>query len=226
MSAAMEGHPSAVDVILPVLDEAQSLPWVLGRIPQGMRPIVVDNGSSDGSGEVAAAHGALVVTEPRRGFGSACHAGLLAATAPTVAFMDADSSFDPHDLRAVCTEVTAGRVDFVLGARVPARGAWPWHARAANAVLAHRVRRATGLSLTDLGPMRAIGREQLLDLRMVDRAYGWPLEMVLRAARAGLSVEEVPVSYRPRVGRSKVTGTLRGTTGAIRDMSRLLREPA
>jgi glycosyltransferase involved in cell wall biosynthesis len=177
---------ATVDVILPVLDEAQSLPWVLGRIPEGMRPIVVDNGSSDGSGEVAAAHGALVVTEPRRGFGSACHAGLLAATAPVVAYMDADSSFDPHDLRAVCQQVSVGRVDLVLGARVPARGSWPWHARAANAVLAHRVRRATGLALTDLGPMRAIGREMLLDLGMVDRAYGWPLEMVLRAARAGL----------------------------------------
>jgi glycosyltransferase involved in cell wall biosynthesis len=102
-------HPRPeVDVILPVLDEASSLPWVLQRIPHGMRAIVVDNGSSDGSGEVARAHGALVVVEPRRGFGSACHAGLLAATAPVVAFMDADSSFDPLDLVAICAPVLTG----------------------------------------------------------------------------------------------------------------------
>jgi glycosyltransferase involved in cell wall biosynthesis len=220
------GDHRAVDVILPVLDEAQSLPWVLGRIPEGMRAIVVDNGSTDGSGEVAGRLGALVVHEPRRGFGAACHAGLLAATAPVVAFMDADSSFDPHDLPAICRDVTSGRAGLVLGARVPAPGSWPWHARAANTVLARRIRRGTGLALTDLGPMRAIGREQLLGLGMVDRAYGWPLEMVLRAARAGLVIEELPVSYHPRVGRSKVTGTVRGTTGAIRDMRRLLREYA
>jgi glycosyltransferase involved in cell wall biosynthesis len=215
-----------VDVILPVLDEAASLPWVLGRIPAGMRAIVVDNGSTDGSAEVARALGVQVVHEPRRGFGAACHAGLLAATAPVVAYMDADSSFDPADLVAICQPIRAGTAGLVLGARVPAPGAWPWHARLANRVLARRIRAATGVRLTDLGPMRAIDRQQLLALGMQDRSYGWPLEMVLRATRAGLVIVERPVTYQPRVGRSKVTGTVRGTTGAVRDMTRLLRRYA
>lgn len=226
MRESPERAQQHVDVILPVLDEAQSLPWVLGRIPAHMSPIVVDNGSTDGSGEVAQSHGARVVHEPRRGFGSACYAGLLAASAPIVAFMDADSSFDPVDLVEVCRPIQDGEADLVLGARVPSRGSWPWHARVANAVLAHRIRAGTGIPLTDLGPMRAIRRDQLLGLTIEDRSYGWPLEMVLRAAQEDLVIVERPVSYRPRVGQSKVTGTVRGTTGAIRDMSRLLREYA
>lgn len=223
MSVTPAGGTAEVDVILPVLDEAQSLPWVLGRIPEGMRAIVVDNGSSDGSGQIAAGLGALVVHEPQKGFGSACFAGLMAASAPIVAYMDADSSFDPADLVAVVEAVREGDADLVLGARVPARGSWPWHARAANAVLARWIGHRTGIALTDLGPMRAIRREQLLGLGVEDRTFGWPLEMVLRAARAGLVIAERPVSYRPRVGQSKVTGTLRGTTGAVRSMSKLLR---
>jgi glycosyltransferase involved in cell wall biosynthesis len=224
VSTPSSGGVAEVDVILPVLNEAQSLPWVLGRIPAGMRAIVVDNGSTDGSGELAADLGALVVHEPQRGFGSACFAGLSAATAPIVAYMDADSSFDPVDLVEVVEPVRAGSADLVLGARVPAAGSWPWHARAANRVLARWIRRRTALVLTDLGPMRAIRREQLLALGVEDRAFGWPLEMVLRATQAGLVIEERPVGYQPRVGQSKVTGTVRGTAGAIRSMSRLLRE--
>ena len=226
MSDSPERPRQQVDVILPVLNEAKSLPWVLGRIPADMRPIVVDNGSTDGSGEVAKSHGAQVVHEPRRGFGSACYAGLVAASAPIVAFMDADSSFDPVDLVEVCLPIRNGEADLVLGARVPARGSWPWHARVANTVLAHRIRAGTGIPLTDLGPMRAIRRAQLVDLAIEDRSYGWPLEMVLRAAQQDLVIVERPVGYRPRVGQSKVTGTVRGTTGAIRDMTRLLREYA
>ena len=223
MSATPTGGPAEVDVILPVLDEAQSLPWVLGRIPAGMRAIVVDNGSSDGSGEIAAGLGAMVVHEPQKGFGSACFAGLMAASAPIVAYMDADSSFDPFDLSAVVEPVRQGSADLVLGARVPASGSWPWHAQVANVVLARWIRRRTGVPLTDLGPMRAIRREQLLALGVQDRAFGWPLEMVLRAARAGLVIDERPVSYAPRVGQSKVTGTVRGTMGAVTSMSTLLR---
>lgn len=224
MSAPAGGGAVEVDVILPVLNEAASLPWVLGRIPNGMRAVVVDNGSTDGSGALAADLGALVVHEPQRGFGSACFAGLVAATAPIVAYMDADSSFDPVDLIAVVEPVRGGSVDLVLGARVPSAGSWPWHARAANRVLARWIRHRTALALTDLGPMRAIRREQLLALGIEDRAFGWPLEMVLRATQAGLVIDERPVGYQPRVGQSKVTGTVRGTAGAVSAMTKLLRE--
>lgn len=211
-------------MILPVLDEVEALPWVLRRLPEGMRPIVVDNGSEDGSGEVARRHGATVVEEPRRGFGAACFAGLLAATADVVCFMDCDASLDPQDLPTVAGPVLAGRADLVLGRRRAERGAWPPHARLANRYLAHEVGRRTGVSLADVGPMRACRREALLDLGMADRRFGWPLEMVLRAAIAGWRIEEVDVPYRPRTGRSKVTGTLRGTVRAVADMRATLRE--
>jgi dTDP-L-rhamnose 4-epimerase len=212
------------DVILPVLDEAGSLPWVLGRMPAGYRPIVVDNGSTDGSAAVAAAHGAVVVHEPRRGFGAACHAGLLAATAEVVCFLDADGSLDPADLRSVATPVLDGDADLVLAARQAQRGAWPLHARVANRVLARRLRRASGVRLTDLGPMRAARRDALLGLGVADRRFGWPLEVVVRAAAAGWRVEEVPVAYLVRrAGRSKVTGTVGGTLRTVRDMGEVLR---
>jgi glycosyltransferase involved in cell wall biosynthesis len=212
-----------VDVVLPCLNEAAALPWVLSRLPPGVRAIVVDNGSTDDSAEVARAHGALVVTETRRGFGSAAHAGLLAATAPIVAFCDADASMDPRDLPHVLDPVRAGTADLVLGRRRPtSRGAWPWHARFANQVLALLIRRSTGIPLHDLGPMRAARREQLLGLGLLDRRSGYPLEMLLRAADEHWTVLEVDAPYSPRVGRSKVTGTVRGTITAVRDMSRLL----
>jgi glycosyltransferase involved in cell wall biosynthesis len=211
------------DVVLPVLDERQALPWVLGRMPAGYEPIVVDNGSTDGSGELAASLGAQVVREPQRGFGAACWAGLQAARAEVVCFMDCDASFDPRELPRVAGPVTAGTAGLVLGARGgAARGTGPLHARLANRALAFELRRRTGIALTDLGPMRAARREALLGLGIQDRRFGWPLEMVLRAARAGWRVEEVPVSYLPRQGRSKVTGTVRGTLRAIRDMASVL----
>jgi glycosyltransferase involved in cell wall biosynthesis len=211
------------DVVLPVLDERQALPWVLGRMPAGYEPIVVDNGSTDGSGELAASLGAQVVREPQPGFGAACWAGLQAARAEVVCFMDCDASFDPRELPRVAGPVAAGTADLVLGARGgAARGAWPLHARLANRALAFELRRRTGIALTDLGPMRAARREALLGLGIQDRRFGWPLEMVLRAGRAGWRVEEVPVSHLPRQGRSKVTGTVRGTLRAIRDMASVL----
>ena len=213
-----------VDVVLPCLNEEGALPWVLSRLPEGYRAIVVDNGSTDRSAEIAEAAGALVVRESRRGFGSAAHAGLLAATAPIVTFCDADASMDPRDLQPLVALVTSGAADLALGRRQPTtRGAWPLHARVANLALARLMRRATGAPLHDLGPMRAANREALLGLELMDRRSGYPLEMVLKASRAGWKIAEKATPYFPRVGRSKVTGTIRGTVVAITDMSRLLR---
>jgi len=210
------------DVVLPVLDEREALPWVLERFPGGYAPIVVDNGSSDGSAELAARLGARVVREPRRGFGAACWAGLDAARADVVCFMDCDASFDPRELPRVADPVAQGAADLVLGARDAVPGAWPRHARAANAVLAWELRRRAGVPLRDLGPMRAARREPLVALGIADRRFGWPLEMVLRAAAAGWRIDEVGVAYHPRAGRSKVTGTVRGTMRAVRDMAAVL----
>jgi dTDP-L-rhamnose 4-epimerase len=214
------------DVVIPVLDEAAALPPLLSAIPEGFRAIVVDNGSTDGSGTIAADLGATVITERVRGFGAACWAGLVAADAAdgVVCFMDGDGSLDPADLLFVADPVLAGRADLVLGARQPTTPrAWPTHARLANAALAAELRRRTGQRLTDLGPMRAASAAGLRGLGLRDRRFGWPLEMVLLAAAAGWRIAEVPVPYAPRTGRSKVTGTLRGTLRAARDMSRVLR---
>jgi glycosyltransferase involved in cell wall biosynthesis len=211
------------DVILPVLNEVEALPRVLAGLPAGFAPLVVDNGSDDGSGELAAELGARVVTERRRGFGAACYRGLVAATTEVVCFMDCDGSFDPDDLPRVTDLVERGRADLVLGARRADPRAWPIHARLANRWLARSVRRRTGLPLRDLGPMRAARREPLLGLGLRDRGSGWPLEMVLAAASAEWTIEEVDVAYRARSGKSKVTGTVRGTARAIHDMTRVLR---
>jgi len=215
---------TAVDVILPVLDERAALPDVLAGLPDGVRAIVVDNGSSDGSADLARGLGATVVDAPVRGFGSACWAGLVVAEAPVVAFCDCDGSLDLAELGLVTGPVLAGAADLVLAARRPeGRGAWPIHARMANLVLAAEVRRRTGVRLRDIGPMRAAGREALLGLQLKDRRSGWPLEMVLRAAAAGWRIAEVEVAYRPRLGRSKVTGTVTGTVRAVKDMASALR---
>ena len=209
--------------MLPCLNEAAALPWVLGRMPDGFFPIVVDNGSTDGSAKVAAGLGARVVSEPRLGFGAACHAGLTAATSDVVCFMDADASLDPAHLPRVAGPVVAGQADLLLGRRVLRPGAsWPLHARLGNAVLARTLRRRTGAPLHDLGPMRAAGRAGLLALNLRDRRFGYPLEMVLRAGAAGWRIGEADVDYLPRVGRSKVTGTARGTLRAISDMRRVM----
>ncbi len=219
----MMSGPFPTDVVLPVLDEAEAIPHVLGALPAGYRPIVVDNGSSDGSAAIARAHGARVVAEPRRGFGAACWAGLLAAEAEVVCFMDCDGSLDPAELPRVSAPVAAGDADLMLGSREAEPGAWPVHARVANRALGLMVRRRAG-RITDIGPMRAVRRESLIGLGLRDRRFGWPLEMVLRAADAGWRIEEVPVTYRPRVGgRSKVTGTVRGTVRTTGDMLRAMR---
>ncbi|MEU9702219.1 glycosyltransferase family 2 protein [Streptomyces sp. NPDC047981] len=215
----------AVNVVLPCLDEAEALPWVLERVPPGWRAIVVDNGSTDGSPALARALGATVVTEPRRGFGAACHAGLLAADADIVCFCDCDGSLDPALLVPFAAQVAADEADLVLGRRRPrSRDAWPPHARAGNFALARMLRRRTGLRLHDLGPMRAARREALLALDLTDRRSGYPLQMVVRAADAGWRVRERDVPYLSRTGKSKVTGTWRGTWHAVRDMRAVLRE--
>ncbi|MDQ6810569.1 MAG: glycosyltransferase family 2 protein [Actinomycetota bacterium] len=197
-------------------------------MPSAFNPIVVDNGSTDGSGALAARLGAAVVSEPRRGFGAACFAGLLAADGPVVCFMDADGSLDPRELPRVAAPVLEREADLVLGARrasVP--GAWPLHARIANRALALELRRRSGLRLHDIGPMRAARRESLLALGLIDRRFGWPLEMVLRATRAGWRVHEVDVAYGARKGgRSKVTGSVKGTLAAVRDMAQALAQEA
>ncbi len=213
-----------VDVVLPCLDEAAALPGVLAALPAGYRAIVVDNGSTDGSPEVAAAHGATVVHEPRKGYGAAVHTGLEHARSDVVCFLDADGSLDPGELVGLVVAV-AGGAQLAVGRRVPvSRGVWPWHARAGNLVLATILRRR-GLPVSDIAPARAARRRDLLDLGVRDRAFGYPLELLLRAADARWRVVELDVAYRPRAlgTRSKVSGSVRGTMRAVRDMAGVLR---
>lgn len=213
--------PMSLDVVLPCLDEAEALPWVLERIPAGARAIVVDNGSRDGSPELAERLGAQVVHCAQRGYGAACHAGLDAASAELVAVCDCDASLDPGDLVAMVDILRAG-ADLVVARRRPERGAMPPHARLANLELARRVRARTGVALRDVGPLRLARREALLGLGLADRRSGYPVETVVRAAEAGWIIAAHDVRYRRRSGRSKVTGTVRGTVRAVHDMSAVL----
>jgi len=215
------------DVLLPCLDEAAALPWIMGRMPTGFRPLVIDNGSRDGSAQVAADLGATVLHAERRGYGAACHAGLVAATAPLIAVMDADASLDPLQLPDLIAPLVRGEADLVVGVRrLTHRRAQPWTLRLANAELARRVRRRTGLSLRDIGPMRAARREALLGLDIQDRRSGYPVETVVRAADAGWRVAAVDTDYLLRRGRSKVTGTPLGAWRAVRDISTVLDLPS
>jgi glycosyltransferase involved in cell wall biosynthesis len=184
--------------------------------------LVVDNGSTDDTAAVARAHGARVVTEPRRGYGAAVHAGLEAARAELVAVLDGDGSLDAGVLPGMA-DVVAGGADLAVGRRVPqARGVWPWHARAGNAAVAALLRRR-GVPVHDIAPVRVARRAALLELGITDRAFGYPLELLLRAGSAGWRLHEIDVEYRPRTGgRSKVSGSVRGTARAVRDMSAVL----
>lgn len=213
-----------IDVVLPCLDEAAALPLVLSALPPGYRAIVVDNGSTDGSPEVAARLGAKVVHEPQKGYGAAVHTGLESATSDLVCFMDADASLDPIELPRLVAEIDRG-ADLAVGKRIPAdRGVWPWHARAGNAVLAALLRRK-GLPVTDIAPIRAARRTALLGLGIRDRAFGYPLELLLKAAENRWRVVEIDVAYHPRAAgtKSKVSGSVKGTLRAIRDMAGVLR---
>jgi glycosyltransferase involved in cell wall biosynthesis len=209
-----------VAIIIPARNEEQPLPGVLAEIPAAVRDLVlvVDNGSSDRTAEVARRAGALVVGEPRPGYGYACAAGVRAARergAEVLVFLDADGSFDPGQIPDLLAPVEAGQADLVLGSR-PAGGmepgAMPPHARFGNGLVALLMGLLYGLQVTDLGPFRAIRADLLAGLAMREMTYGWPAEMMVKAARHGARVVEVPVCYRVRRGgRSKVSGTLRGT---------------
>ncbi|MDN5760721.1 MAG: glycosyltransferase family 2 protein [Microlunatus sp.] len=216
----------AVTVVLPCLNEAGALPGVLDAIPAGYDALVVDNGSTDGSPELARGLGARVLHEPARGYGAAVHTGIEAATTEIVAVIDCDGSLDPGELTGPVGLVRSGRAELVCGRRrlVESR-AWPWHARAGNVVLAGLIRLSTGVSVHDIAPVRVARRADLLDLELSDRRFGYPLETVLVAAQHGLRVVEVDVSYRRRTGggRSKVSGTVRGTLRVARDFATVLR---
>ncbi len=210
-----------IDVILPCLDEVQALPGVIQALPAGFRPLVVDNGSTDGTPQVAADLGATVLHEVRRGYGAAVHTGLVGATSDIVAFIDADGSLDPAVLPEMVSLLTG--VDLVAGRRVPVgHGAWPWHARAGNMAIAALLRRR-GVQVHDIAPIRVVRRQALLDLGIADRAFGYPLELLVRAGTAGWRIREIDVTYRPRTGgKSKVSGSVRGTLRAARDMATVL----
>lgn len=208
-----------VAVIIPALDEEEGIGLVLREIPPvASEVIVVDNGSRDGTAEVARAAGARVVSEPRRGYGRACLTGIAASEAADVlAFLDADHSDYPAQLGDVLAPILAGEADLVIGSRHLGRsagGAHPWHAVLGTRLCVLLMNRLIGTTATDLGPFRAITAEALRRLEMRDPDYGWTVEMQLKAARLGLRVREVPVDYRPRVGRSKVSGTLSGSLRA------------
>jgi glycosyltransferase involved in cell wall biosynthesis len=211
-----------VTVVLPCLNEAASLPGVLEAVPDGYQALVVDNNSTDGTADVALWHGAKVVAEKRPGYGSAVHAGMMAATTPIVAVLDADGSLDPRDLPALVAELDAA--DMAIGRRRAVNGLpWPWHARLGNAAVCWRLRTRYGLPVHDIGPMRVARREAVLALGVSDRRSGYPLELLVRAAQAGWRVVERDVAYGPRTGgKSKVSGSLRGSCIAALDFWRVI----
>ncbi|QZY30987.1 glycosyltransferase family 2 protein [Nocardioides coralli] len=213
------------DLILPCRDEAAALAGLLTRVPDDFHVVVVDNGSRDGTAEVARDLGAEVVTEATPGYGAAVHAGLLAASRPYVAVMDGDGSFDPEDLLPLLTEVRDGRADLAVGRRRPvARGVWPWHARLGTWLVVTWLRRRIGFPAHDIAPIRVCRRDRLLALGVEDRRFGYPVELMQRATRAGWRVSERDVDYSPRAAgtRSKVSGSVRGTVRAGRDFWRVL----
>ena len=213
------------DLVLPCRDEAAALPAVLALVPDGFRVLVVDNGSTDGTAEVARSLGATVVEESTPGYGAAVHAGVEAATARYVAVLDGDGSMDPGDLIPLLDDVRSGRATMACGRRRPAgRGVWPWHARAGNAVVLALLRRRTGLPVHDIAPARVCRRTDLLDLGVEDRRFGYPVELLVRAQKAGWVLTEHDIDYRPRAEgtRSKVSGSVRGTLRAGRDFARVV----
>src|SRR6266508_1883333 len=206
-----------VTLIIPALNEADCIQPLLAELPVGLaqQVIVVDNGSTDGTAGAARRAGSLVVRELRSGYGYACAAGVAAAHGDVLAFMDGDGSFIPAELRGLLAPILDGSADLVLGTRMHggmAAGAMPPHQRFGNQLVARLMYGLYGLCLTDLGPFRVIGRDLLNTLDMREMTYGWPVEMIVKAARQGARIVELPVSYRPRsAGVSKVGGTVRGT---------------
>ncbi|MGW5386725.1 glycosyltransferase family 2 protein [Nocardia sp. NPDC003963] len=215
---------AGVTVVIPCRNEAEALPVVLAALPPGYRAIVVDNGSTDDTAAVATGFGARVVTEPRPGYGAAVQAGIAAAGTDLVAVLDGDGSMDPAELPRLVAEVRAG-ADLAVGRRRPVRGGiWPWHTRLGNRVVARRLRRRYGLPVHDIGAMRVADRQQLVSLGRLHDRFGYPLELLVRAAAAEWEVREVDISYRARAGgRSKVSGSARGSFRATRDFLAVLR---
>jgi len=207
-----------IAVIIPALNEEDAIGQVLAHLPlPASSATVVDNGSTDRTAAIALQAGARVVAEPRRGYGAACLAGLAAnADAGVIAFLDADFSEDPQQLRDLLAPIVSGAADFVLGTRV-GRGR-PWHARLGTRLLVAAINLLWGTGYSDLGPFRAIRRSSLDALHMADRTWGWTIEMQVKAAEAGLRTLEVPVRTRPRIGRSKISGSLIGTMRAATRM--------
>ncbi|WP_283613864.1 glycosyltransferase family 2 protein [Mycolicibacterium poriferae] len=212
-----------VTVVLPCLNEAASLPGVLADLPDGYRALVVDNNSTDATAEVARRHGAEVVAESRPGYGAAVHAGVVAATTPIVAVLDADGSLDPRELPALVDDVEGG-ADMAIGRRRAAPGLkWPWHARLGTAAVCWRLRTRHGLAVHDIAPMRVARRDALLDLGVADRRSGYPLELLVRAAQAGWTVTERDVAYGARTGgTSKVSGSVKGSAIAAWDFWKVI----
>jgi len=204
-------------MIIPALNEEESIGQVLASVPVGLveEIIVVDGGSEDGTVAIARKGGALIVHELRRGYGFACSAGVAAARGEIILFLDADGADDPIRIPDLLSPIMTGRADMVLGSRLAgkiASGAMPWHQRIGNHLAASFIRRLYGLPITDLSPFRAVRRRSLFELKMEEMTYGWPTEMIVKAARFGYRVVEVPVHQRPRLGgHSKISGTLRGT---------------
>lgn len=206
-----------IAVVIPAFNEAQAIGDVVSAVLGGGLHdiIVVDNDSTDDTARLAAMAGARVIHEPRRGYGSACFAGAKAARgSDIIVFLDGDRSDDPQQLRVVASPVVQDRADLVIGSRIGGvieRGAMPLHAQLGNRLIAWLLRRMYGLRISDIGSFRAIKTDALFDLRMEQMTYGWPVEMVVKAAKKKLRVQSVPITYRRRVGRSKVTGTIKGT---------------
>jgi len=209
--------PLRIALLMPALNEEQALAQVLDGLPRGLfaRVIVVDNGSTDATAAVARAHGAEVVLEPRRGYGQACLAGLaaLGRDPDIVVFMDADGSDLPAEVEMLLEPIRRNEADLVTGSRTlggAAPGSLTWPQRWGNRLSVGLIRLLFGYRYTDLGPFRAIRRQSLEALTMQDTSFGWTVEMQVKALQHGLRVHEVPVSYRPRIGRSKISGTVSG----------------
>jgi glycosyltransferase involved in cell wall biosynthesis len=209
-----------VSVIIPTHNEAGAIERVLVDLPSDLvtEVIVVDSNSNDGTPEIAARMGARVIQEPRRGYGRACLTGLGAANSPDViVFLDGDYSDRPAELPILLAPITEGRADITLGSRLHggnSAGALPWHQVFGNRLAARLIRILYGLEISDLGPFRAGRADVLRALALEETTYGWAVEMILKGALAGFRVVEVPVSYYPRIGKSKISGTLKGTVGA------------